>query len=455
MAPNVTFPVSDINLLLRACRASEPLEPGDPRWYDFSGLRHARVLPRLERVFSGSPEEGEFHHRVLCGHRGCGKSTELLRFKQWADENDFACARIEVNVEIGNVQLEFSDFFLLAAQAAERVLKDLGDPLSKDALEPILEWFAEITQEDTDLKSSELAVEAVAQLGGSAPFGLAKLFAKFSSGLKAGSSHAVKIRRRLRNYPDRLIDLTNALLEEATQKLRKLSRDCGLVLLFDNLDRYKPTEIDEVLMQGSGLLEKMGCHALYIIPIDLEYKPLSGPLRDAYGPPIVLPMIPLRDDEHPWGETVDDSVHLEEAVEGMRHALAQRLQLGAIFENESDADRLIRMSGGCIRDLMHLVTLAFEMSTGDQLTTKDCNLAIQELRATYSRELALDHYERLAAIAHRREVPRDDLTQELLFNRWALEYSKPEGGVWIDVHPLVIEIEEFRDVYHRTADIST
>lgn len=46
------------------------------------------------------------------------------------------------------------------------------------------------------------------------------------------------------------------------------------------------------------------------------------------------------------------------------------------------------------------------------------------------------------------------MTQELLFNRWALEYSAPEGGAWIDVHPLIIELEEFRDAARRQADAS-
>lgn len=449
MSDSLSYPISDPHLVLRACRAAEPLEPGDSRRYDFAPLRHAQVLPRLKKVFRGEPAEGKYHHRVLCGHRGCGKSTELLAFKRWADENDFACARIEVNVRLGHVQLEFSDLFLLAATAAEDALRDLGIELPEESLRPILEWFSEITKVDETLRSSELAVEAGAQLGGGAPFGLGKLFAKFSSGLKAGSMHSKTVRQQLRNYPDRLIDHTNELLKTAQSLLEEKSRHRGLVLLFDNLDRYEPEQVDRVLLQGSSLLEKLACHALYVIPIDLEYKPLSGPLRDCFGPAIVLPMIPLREREAPWGRRVEDSDHLDHAVAGMREALALRLSIEDVFEVPADADRLIRMSGGCIRDLIHLVTLAYEMSEEDKLSTSGCDHAIRELRATYSRGLAGEHYERLHEIASRRGVARDELTQPLLFNRWALEYSDPEGDVWIDIHPLVLEIEEFREADHR------
>ena len=445
MTTDIEYPITDPHLVLRACRAAEPLEPGDPRRYDFAPLRYAQVLPRLKKVFQGTPVEGDFHHRVLCGHRGCGKSTELLAFKDWTDSNGFACSRIEVNVRLGHVQLEFSDLFLLAATAAEGALRDLDLDLPERALRPILEWFSEITTVDETLRSSELAVEAEAQLGGKVPFGLGKLFAKFSSGLKAGSNHSRAVRQQLRNYPDRLIDLTNDLLKQAHELLQGAGRSRGLVLLFDNLDRFEPEQIDRVLLRGSSLLEKLACHVLYVIPIDLEYKPLSGPLRDCFGQPIVLPMIPLRERETRWQETVEASDHIEEAVAGMREALSLRLQIEEVFENPEDADRLIRMSGGCIRDLIHLVTLAYEMSEEDRLSPAGCSRSIRELRATYSRNLAGTHYLRLVEIAERQRVPRDELTQQLLFNRWALEYSDTEGDVWIDVHPLVLEIEEFRE----------
>lgn len=451
----IEYPITDPQLVLRACRAAEPLEPGDPRRYDFAPLRHARVLPRLEKVFGSEPTGGAHHHRVLCGHRGCGKSTELLQFKRWADGHGFACERIEVNVALGHVELEFSDFFLLAATSAEAALESLGVELPEEAMRPILEWFSEITTVDEELKGSELALEAGAQLGGEAPFGLAKLFGKFSSGLKAGSKHATTVRRELRNYPDRLIDLTNALLKQAHGKLEAEGRPRGLALLFDNLDRYEPEQIDRVLFQGSSLLEKLGCHSLFVVPIDLEYNPRSGPLRDSYGNAIVLPMVPLRDRNGRWSSSVEESPHLEPAVEGMRDALGKRLVLQEIFEDPEDALRLVRMSGGCIRDLIHLVTLAFEMSEDEKLSPRGCQLAIQELRATYSRELSREHYERLAQIAARRKVPRDELTQDLLFNRWALEYSDPDAGVWIDVHPLVIEIEEFRDAAAAQSELDT
>lgn len=450
MASSLSYPITDVHQILQACNASEPLRPGDERWYNFTELRHARVLDRLQKVFSGTPVSGEFHHRVLCGHRGCGKSTELLRFKKWADEEGFLCVRIEVNVRLGQVKLEFSDFFLLAVTTAEEALQELGSPLPKDAIRPIVEWFAEITRVGEETENSELSMETQAQLGAEIPF-LGKIFSKFSSGLKAASSHALTVRERMRNYPHELIERTASFLGQVHRQLKELDppREHGLIFLFDNLDRYDPDEIDRVLIVGSNLLERLECHALYTIPIDLEYNPRSGPLRDAYGQPVMLPMIPLRRANVLWRESVSATPHEEGAVSGMRDALTRRVEIAKVFEDPHDADVLIRMSGGCIRDLMHLITLSYEMSDGDVLSSCGVAEAVRALRATLARQLSQNDYERLATIGARESIPRDEHTLHLLYNRAALEYSNGSGGVWLDVHPLIVEIAEFQDALRR------
>jgi len=47
------------------------------------------VIVELADTLEQWPGEGKFHQCLLCGHRGSGKSTELLGLKQWADANKF------------------------------------------------------------------------------------------------------------------------------------------------------------------------------------------------------------------------------------------------------------------------------------------------------------------------------------------------------------------------------
>jgi hypothetical protein len=446
---SLTYPIKDIEFVLRACDPNEPLPPGDPRYHDFKPLRWISGVAQMNRILSVPPAEGDFHHRVLCGHRGSGKSTELLHLKEWADANGFLTVRVEVDMELGLIDLEFSDLYLLTAMEVEKAMREFQSPLPPEAVRQVIQWFAERIREEKETANSELAVEAGVQLESGIPL-LGKLFAKFCSAVKASSQHVLTVRQRLRDFPDTLIDYTNELLRVANKALHISNRPGGLLLLFDNLDRYMPEQIDRLLMRGSTLMRRLACHAVYTMPIALEYSPLSGPIQDEYDPPFVLPMLTLRQPSDHWAATVADSPFDEEAVAGVIEAMRKRIDVDALFEQPEDAELLVKMSGGCVRDLLHLVTLTFGQAD-DRFNHAAVTGAIKQYRATFVRRLMPDDYKRLACIARREPTPRDALTARLLFHRFALEYYDRDGKVWIDVHPLIIETEELqREIQSRS-----
>ena len=344
-------------------------------------------------------------------------------------------------MELGLIPLDSYDLFLLTAMAVEKAMQDAGLPLPKKQVEQVVKWFAEMIQEEKETVRSELSLEAGAQLGGGIPL-LGKLFGKFCSAVKTGSQEALTVRQRLRNFPEKLVDLTNELLRVANEKLIENGRRHGLLLLLDNLDRYEPKQIDHVLMRGATLVRRLACHALFTVPIELEYAPPSGPTQDEYGSAFVLPMLALRRRADLWRGTVAESPYNDDAVRTARDALQLRLDVTELFEDARDSDLLVKMSGGCVRDLMHLVALAYQQA-GEKFTHSAVTAGIKQYRATFVRRLTREDYERLARIAQRESVPRDELTAHLLFHRFALEYAE-EGEVWMDVHPLIVEIEDFQ-----------
>ena len=454
MEPPIRIPVHELPLVAIACRPDEPLEPGDPRYADFEALRRGVGVTLVQNALRLPVVQGKFHHRCLCGHRGSGKSTELLRLKEWADGNGFLALHVEVDAHYGAAELEFSDLFLLAAATIEEAMARIGHPLPAAKVRRVTEWFADVIQEDRTTFQGELTAEAGAQVGGTLPFGLGKLFAKCSARLRAGSEQVTTARKHLRNYPDVLVELTNDLLACANEILRGQGYARGALLLFDNLDRYEPECIHRVLFRSGTLVDDMACHIVFTIPIALEYDP-PGPIHDQFGPSVVLPMLSLRPRQWSWGATVAESSFDEGAVESVVAALARRMDVDALFEDSQDARWLVKMSGGCIRDLMHLVTLALTYA-GDvpRLPTSAVRRSIRELRALYIRRLTDEQYARLVQIARREAVPRDKITRQLLFNRYALEYRDDKDEPWIDIHPLVLEVETFRDAYDRAGSIA-
>jgi hypothetical protein len=459
--PPPEYPVKDIHWVSFACRADEPLPADDPRRCDFTALRGgSAVIVELADTLEQRLGDHEFHQCVLCGHRGSGKSTELLGLKQWADQNNFLCVWIEVDLYFDLTELQYSDLFLLAAESVEREMRKQGLGLPPEKLQDVVRWFAEVTKEDLEKVQSELKVEAGVEAGGGLSL-LGKLFAKFSASVLAGSEHHKKIRQELKQSPNVLISLTNDLLKSANEKLIKNGREQGLLLLFDNLDRYRPNVIDDLLLKGANLMRRLGSHAIFTMPVELRCL-AEHTYWDQFDATPILPMLTLRGRHAAWSENVASSPYENKAVETMVQALRLRIDVDSLFEDPEDARLLVKMSGGCMRDLLHLVGTSRQKSRsslGDKpgkLTRNGVHQAILEYRLQLAEGLLRDDYQRLVAIA--RWAPDaqicDDHALRLLSRRRVLYYRDQENS-WFNVHPLLIEDERFRHVHDATSSLIT
>lgn len=444
-----SYPVRHIRLIHQACKADEPLPPDDPRRYDFTRLRGGAVVVELADTLEQVQPDGRFHHCLFCGHRGSGKSTELLALKQWADGNGFLTVWIEVDLYFDLAELQFSDLYLLAAESVDREMRRQGFPLPEQKLKAVVDWFAEVTKEDLQKIRSEIEFQA----GGEAGAGLSllgKLFARFSAGVMAGSEHHLEVRSKLRQAPNQLIDITTRLLQEANAQLALQDRPNGLLLLFDNLDRYRAEIIDALLLKGSSLIQRLAGHAVFTMPVDLRCRSDLA-YWDEYDAAPILPMLALRRAADAWKQTVAESPFDEPAVDEMLAALGKRIDVEALFGDPGDARLLVKMSGGCMRDLLHLVNRSRQKSrtslkeSPTKLTPSGVRRAVDDYRFTLTEGLQEEDYRRLAAIASRRPeaLVLDAHTLRLLSRRRVLLY--PGGrSPWIDVHPLVIEDEGFQ-----------
>ncbi len=382
----------------------------------------------------------------------------MLALKKWADNHGFLSVWMEVDLYFGLAELHFSDLYLLATEAVERAMLEIGLSLPKEELEAVTNYFAEITREDKETRKSELSLEADAELGAGIPI-IGKFVAKFRSNAQGSSEHLQTVRRKIRQDPDTLIAATNRVLQTANKLLVVNNRAKGLLLLFDNLDRYETPNIKALLLDGATLVRKMAAHVVYTMPINLHYGPDSA-YQDYYGGPAhVLPMLALRQQNADWKTTVTDSPYKEEAVDEMLKALNRRIEVAMVFENVEDARLMIRMSGGCMRDLLHLVGIAFQKSFTDidspptRLTSEGVHHAIAQYRNDLTAGLLPEHYKGLALIADCKAESQIQDENQLLKRRVLLRY-KDADNPWIDVHPLVIETKGFQDARSASSPIA-
>jgi hypothetical protein len=196
------------------------------------------------------------------------------------------------------------------------------------------------------------------------------------------------------------------------------------------------------------------------MPIILHYLP-DGPYQDSYGGhATTLPMPALRKPRAPWKETVAKSQYNNRAVEEVLRALKRRIDVEALFAKPADARLLVKLSGGCIRELLHLVNLAHQKSfTGlgepiKKLTSQGVQRAIDQYRGDVTQGLLEVHYKRLATIAggEWKSQELDELMLQLLRRRIAFEYSSDKER-WVDVHPMVIETEGFQRAFKSESSL--
>lgn len=445
------WPTDTLDDILEACDPGEALLPDDSRRVDLESLRHGRGIQKFQKAFRLKAPGGRFHHGLLCGHRGSGKSTELLRLQDWAGRNGFLAVWEPVDVHFGMIDLDYSDLFLMAATMAERALRDQGYPLPEEKVRRVMLWFRDVIQEDSDEYKSEIGAEVGGQLGGKLPLGLGALFAKLTAGWKGASSHATRIRETLRRYPETLITYTNDLLDTANTIVRDRGNKNGLLLIFDNLDRYDPAQIDKVLVRSSRQMLQMSAHTLFTFPISLAYNPISGRVTADYSPCVTLPMVAVRRKDDAWAETVLESPFDQDAIEALRGLLAERIELDRLFARpQEDVETLIKMSGGSIRDLIQMVASAATFTEEEIITTEAVQDAVNELRGTYMRLMANTPHDYRCLAIHARREPMSTAEGDqcatlsrLIFRGCLLEYMEDEKP-WYDVHPVLIDTEEMR-----------
>jgi len=422
----------------RALDFSRPLSDDDERWVDLSPARgdHARsmIAKKLRRK-----EPGRFCHLAFVSHRGAGKTTELLRLqKDLAGE--FLSLYFVANVEMDAQRIDTEDLLLVLAQGVEELLREQGLPLDAELMQRIASWFSEVTDIDKWLEKSQLQVSAGAELKAEVPF-LAKLLVGFKSLLKVESEKRTEVKRVLRQYPGTLLKAVNDLLDDAHQRLQKAGRG-ELLVVIDNLDRYHPDAMDDLLVKGGDTLRQLQCNLLVTPPILLQYKPKTA-LLNQYFDVEVLHAPRVRRKDQPF-------THFDgPGFELLQEVLAKRIDLSLLLPDPAARSRLIGATGGALRELLRYAQEASLLSDTAPMTLDHVERVVRKARAAL-RDLinANGWHEPLATILKTKQLTPHPACLDLLHHRLVLKYN---GETWYDVHPLVAEIEEIQEIVRREA----
>jgi len=430
----------------------EPLASGDPRYVDMADGRASRALRQMRlHIEDHDAEQLRYAKVAFTGHRGCGKSTELLRM-----EHDlagrFTCVHLYVDENLVR-DCEYSDLLLWLVESLFESFKrsDLNPP--DDLVKGVANWFAEKSLEEVEAVKGQVQAEIGAEASAGI-FGL-KLIARIKAMVQGNIEQRRLIRLKLQSYGSQLVERVNDLLDWGQKALVKQGKRPDILIIQDNLDRL-PVDVGRKLFFDNGdLLKRLRAHMIFTHPIAMVLAPAN--IGAVFENCFTMPMVKV---QHRDGRSC------KEGIEALIDLIKRRASIEQVFTDAKVARYLVILSGGSVRDLLRLLNYSqLEARTDGKsiIDQESAERAVKRLRIDFERLLIPSNvYFPLLADVHRNKdvataagegvdansaQAARDFFSELLFNGTVLEYNGDRN--WYDVHPVVREIEAFRNAVDR------
>lgn len=435
----------NINLrkFYQACNPSKTLaiENAEDRQYyiDFSAVRGGKIVEELGRTISRlSPDEPTC--QLFTGHIGCGKSTELLRLKAQLEEAGFHVVYFESSRDLEMADVDISDILLAIARQVSDNLESIDINLTSRYFGKLFAEISEVWQAPVEISPEAKLSMAIAQI-------------------TTQAKESPKLRTQLRQYLEPrtsgiLQSINDDILSVATERLKQQGLR-GLVAIVDNLDRVdnRPlpsgrSQTEYLFVDRGEQLRKLQCHVVYTIPLSLIFSHESEALKSRLGggvAPKVLPMVPVRSRS---GSDCEEGLNLLRQMVLARAfpetETERRLErVGEIFDSPDTLDRLCRISGGHVRNLLGLIYRCLQQED-PPFSRETIETVIAERRNDLTLAIGPEDWELLRLVHDSKNVKGEAAYQHLLRSMFVFEYRDRTSGRWFDINPILAEAKDFR-----------
>ncbi|MBY0506785.1 MAG: hypothetical protein K2X03_22890 [Bryobacteraceae bacterium] len=364
--------------------------------------------------------------RLLTGHRGTGKTTELYRVQQMLMDGKkshkvfVSFLECEQLLDLNDVSPQ--DLVLQMVRQLVHDLKAAGYGVGYDKFNGFFREIGEILKSDVEFKDLKLKADPI-ELG---------VAIKQIPGARAG------LRKLLEDRLPRIYDLVN---NEILGPARKFLYDQGyndILIIVDQLDRIPQKQVNQItnhedlFLNSAGILRALACDILYTIPIELAYSHCHGRLSDIYGGEILtLPMI---------------DVSQESGLAVLQRMVAARATAAGVTVEEGfspgQLERLCRLSGGHPRSLFMLIRAALDRTSTLPLDQPLLDRAIRLQASDFGKSLSPEQWQALKQVHENHEPLNDDPKQWMTFLRERYVYAYySDGNLWYDWNPLLGEVK--------------
>jgi len=433
--------VLDFQKFYRACNPSKILVVGNaedrPYYIDFSPVRGGKIIEALGRTIARiSPDEPTC--QLFTGHIGSGKSTELFRLKDELEQQGFYVVYFESSRDLDMADIDITDILLAIARQVSASLEAIDIYLRPG-------YFNKLFHEIGEFLQTPIELSANAELS----LGIARITAK--------TREAPKLRSQLRQYLEPrassiLQSINEEILGRATEQLKQRGNK-GLVLIVDNLDRVDARPMPSGRSQQEYLfidrgesLRKLNCHVVYTIPLALIFSNGYEALKNRLGggiAPKVLPMVLVQDrdgNDSEQGMNLMRQMVLARAFPDVEWEQRKAL-IPELFDSTETLDRLCRVSGGHVRNLLGLLYSCLQRED-PPFASESLEGVIKEYRDDLMLAIDDSEWDLLLKVVRQQMLKGEAEYHTLLRSMFVFEYRDRKGR-WFGINPVLAETDKF------------
>ncbi len=347
------------------------------------------------------------------GHRGCGKSTELLHLMANPDiQKKYWPINFSIRDEADIIDLDFRDVLLAIGGRLFRSYHEQGGKLPEQLLRELNSWRGKVEQETkTTIGNPIYDYEASAAIN--------TFFANAGVKMKLEPASRSEMRQVFEKDITGLIGVINNISTAIYSREKRIP-----LVLIDDMDKPDLEEASAIFHDRREIMMQPNCAIVYTVSSALFYSKGFDAIRDQS---IFLPNIKLHRRAH-----IEE--HCQEGYETVRKFAHARMDLGLI---EPDAlEEAITYSGGVFREMARIMRSGIGRARrrkASRVELTDIEWAVTEIRNEYRRILDKEDMEILKRIHQENRLEHDSGFKPLLQLLAVLEYRNGEN--WCDIHP--------------------
>jgi len=348
------------------------------------------------------------------GHRGCGKSTELLHLLSDQEiQKKYWPINFSIRQDADIIDLDFRDVLLAIGGRLFREYRQVGGELPDHLLKELGSWKGRIEQEIRTIKQGRISTSIGADIDA--------FFVNAGLRMKLEPATRVEIRQVFEKDITGLIAVIDAISAAIYAKERRFP-----LILIDDMDKPELERARAIFHDHREIMIQPNCAIVYTVSSALFYSKEFEAIRDQA---IFLPNINLY--SHSAGESISQAGYstLKKFVD---------LRMSSSLIDGKALGLAIQYSGGIFREMARIMRTSIGRArrrNAAQIEVEDIEWSATEIRNEYRRILDKEDVKLLRLIHKTKRLEFVDRLRPLLQLLAILEYRNGEN--WCDIHPVL------------------